>query len=300
MNSKIIEFQKIEYIKNSIVTIGKFNGVHLGHQKLIKYMVDKARLLNMTSVVITFKMKGKSIYEFNYNIDLIKKLGVNYIVVIDFSSKFYKMDYREFFYKVIDYYDTKEIVVGADFAFGYNREGDTSSLRLLCNKENIDVVTFPFLMYENEKISSSNIKEYIENGDVEIASVLLGRIYSYMSIVEKGNHLGNTISFPTANSALLDNVVLPKSGVYYSTSTVEGQDKYYISMTCVGRTSLNGAMKFETYILDYNSDIYGKKIEVRLYCYSRDNIVIKNFEELKIVLEQDKINTYQYFNRRKI
>ena len=298
MDTKTINFDKLSHIKDSIVTIGKFNGVHLGHQKLIKYVVDKALLLNMTSVVITFKMESKTIYNFDDNIKLLKKLGVNYIVVIDFSSEFYKMNYREFFYKIIEYYNAKEIVVGNDFAFGYNREGTISILRSLCEQLGIDATIFSFILYENNKISSTTIKKCIENGDVELASRLLGRTYSYSSIIEKGRFLGNTIDFPTANSAVNENVVLPKEGVYFSTSTVEDENKEHISMTCIGKTSLNSGVKFETYIFDYDRAIYGKNIEVKLFHYHRSNIKLDSLEQLKIILNKDKLSTYQYFKRR--
>ncbi len=297
MDSTVVvrEFKKIENIGSSIITIGKFNGVHIGHQRLIKHVVDKAAEQNKQSIVMIINSHKKSIYNFDYNLNILKKLGVNYIVVVDFSSEFYKISSTGFFYNIVDYYNISEIVIGKDFAFGYNREGKVSDLISLCGKASIDIDVFPFCVYNNEKVSSSYIIEHIELGHIELASALLGRTYSYTSTVEHGKHLGATIGFATANFKPSTDLVLPKEGVYFSRTSVDGGHTWLMSMTFIGQTALVEELKFETHIFDYDDDIYGKEIEVRLYYYHRANIKVESIEQLKSTLENDKIDTYKYF-----
>lgn len=297
MNStKIVsDFRKIEEIESSIITIGKFNGLHIGHQELIGYVVDKAKLENKASVVMIINSYKKSVYNFDYNLYILKKLGVNYIVVIDFSTEFYKISSTDFFDNVRDYYNVSEIAIGKDFAFGHNREGKVADLVSLCKENDIGINVFPFSSYNGEKISSSKIIEHIEKGELEVASFMLGRSYSYRSTIEHGKHLGRTIGFPTANLKTDGDVVLPKEGVYFSKALVEGDSRRHLSMTFIGSTALVDGLKFETHIFDYDEDIYGKEIEVELYHYHRANIKVGSIEELKSTLENDKIDTYKYF-----
>ncbi len=298
MNStKVVrEFGQIGEIESSIITIGKFNGVHIGHQELIKYVVGKALAENRVSVVMIINSYRKSIYNFDYNIDILKKLGVNYIVVIDFSTEFYKISSTDFFHTIKDYYNISEIAIGEDFAFGYNRLGKVSDLISLCKENDVRINVFPFCLYNNEKVSSSKIIDHIEEGSVGFASTLLGRTYSYSSTVELGKRLGVTIGFPTANFRPKGDLVLPKEGVYFSKTSIERSENWLISMTFVGSTALVEEFKFETHIFDFDEDIYDKEIEVELYHYHRANIKVGSIEELKSTLESDKINTYRYFN----
>ncbi|WP_157152326.1 adenylyltransferase/cytidyltransferase family protein, partial [Brachyspira sp. SAP_772] len=129
MNQVVInDFCKIDIKKGSVVTIGKFDGVHKGHQKLIKYTVNMAKKYNLLSVVMMIRKKNVSIYNMEENISFIKALGVNYIIVIDFLPEFYTMEAKEFFNRLIEYYKMKRIVIGEDFAFGKDRVGDIDFL----------------------------------------------------------------------------------------------------------------------------------------------------------------------------
>ncbi len=237
----------------------------------------------------------KSIYNFDYNLDILKKLGVNYIVVVDFSTEFYKISSTNFFENIRDYYNISEIAIGKDFAFGHNREGKVADLISLCKAAEIEVNIFPFCFYNNEKVSSSKIIEQIEAGHIELVSKMLGRVYSYTGVVEHGKRLGRTIGFPTANLKPAAELSLPKDGVYFSKTRMEGESNWRVSMTFIGSTSLVDELKFETHIFDFDEDIYGKEIEVRLYYYHRANIKVDSVEQLKSTLESDKINTYKYF-----
>lgn len=298
--TKIINSLSKLDIKKSVITIGKFDGVHLGHKKIIDYTVSEAKKHSAKSVVITFKTDRKTVYSFDHNIELIKKLSPNYIVVIDFSAEFYKMAYNEFFNKLIECYNAFEIVVGNDFCFGHNRLGNAKKLEKLSKNAGVKATIFPFLLRKKEKISSKTIKIYIADGRIDEASKLLGRTYSVSSTVEKGKALGRTIGYPTANLCIKSSTVMPKEGVYFSLCKIAKSGKFLESMTFAGKTNLNTGLRFETNIFDYSGNLYGKAVEVFLLKYERENVPIHSVEELKNLLNQDEQNARKYFKRRKL
>ena len=200
MNQVVInDFCKIDIKKGSVVTIGKFDGVHKGHQKLIKYTVNMAKKYNLLSVVMMIRKKNVSIYNMEENISFIKALGVNYIIVIDFLPEFYTMEAKEFFNRLIEYYKMKRIVIGEDFAFGKDRVGDIDFLKRYALEKGVNVNIVNFLNHCGDKVSSSKIRDCLSNGEVDNVSKMLGRNYSMSGIIIHGNALGRKIGYPTAN-----------------------------------------------------------------------------------------------------
>lgn len=292
-------FQSLHLKKNSVITIGKFDGVHLGHQKLLRHTAKLAKENNFFSIAIVLKKKAPTIYTFEENISLIKEIGINYIIVIDFSPEFYRMEADKFFYRLIEYYRMKHIVVGNDFAFGNERVGDSAFLSEYAKASNAKVSVLKFSKYKNFKISTSNIREYLGRGDVAKVSKMLGRIYSISGIVMHGQALGRKIGYPTANLNIGNNIVLPKEGVYHSTLTIGNSEREYKAITFVGISNINNVLRVESHILDFSKMIYGKSVDVRLLKYSRDNIWIDSIDELKVLLEKDENKARNYFKRRK-
>ena len=174
MNQVVInDFCKIDIKKGSVVTIGKFDGVHKGHQKLISYTVNMARKYNLLSVVMMIRKKNVSIYHMEENISFIKALGVNYIIVIDFLPEFYTMEAKEFFNRLIEYYNMKRIVIGEDFAFGKDRAGDIDFLKRYALEKGVNVNIVNFLNHCGDRVSSSKIRDCLSNGEVENVSKIL-------------------------------------------------------------------------------------------------------------------------------
>ncbi|MEI0579870.1 bifunctional riboflavin kinase/FAD synthetase [Brachyspira pilosicoli] len=300
MNQVVInDFCKIDIKKNSVVTIGKFDGVHKGHQKLISYTVNMAKKYNLLSVVMIIRKKNVSIYHMEENISFIKALGVNYIIVIDFLPEFYTMEAKEFFNRLIEYYKMKRIVIGEDFAFGKDRVGDVDFLRRYALEKNVDVNIVNFLNHCGDKISSSNIRDALLNGEVESVTKMLGRNYSMSGIIIHGNALGRKIGYPTANLELNDNIFVPKMGVYSSLVKIGNSSKLYKALTFIGVSNINRELRVESHILDFSRMIYGKRITVIFLKYIRDNIKVNSIEEVKSLLEKDEYNVRKYFKRRK-
>ena len=298
MNQIINDFCKIDLKKDSIITIGKFDSVHKGHQKLIKYTVEYAKKNNLISIAIVIKKKNLSLYNTEDNNAFIKALGINYIIVIDFLPEFYKMEAKEFFDKLVEYYRMKHIAVGTDFAFGKDRMGDNEFLKKYSKECGVGVSFIKFLKYKNNKISSSNIRECLSNGDMTSVNKMLGREYSMSGLVVHGNALGRKIGYPTANLEIPKNIFIPRMGVYSSTVTIGNGETTYEALTFIGISNINKELRVESHILDFSKMIYGKKITVILLKYIRDNIKVNSIDEVKKLLENDEKKIRKYFKRR--
>ena len=297
MNSIIVKgFSKIDSTKNSIVTIGKFDGVHKGHQKLLRYVSETAKKNDILSIAIVLKKQNKTIYEFDKNIEYIKFIGINYIIVIDFSEKFYKMTSDVFFSSLIENYKMVSIATGPDFMFGKDKVGDVNLLREYGEKNNVDVNIVEFSTYNEEKISTTNIFKYLEFGDISSASKMLERDYILSGIVEVGKKIGRTIGCPTINLYIADKVFMPKEGVYFGLVSVDGSKEVYKSMIFIGSSNLNKGARLEAHLLDFDGNLYGKMVYIKLMKYSRGNIKLGSFEDLKELLKVDKVNAFEYFN----
>ena len=297
MNSIIVNgFSKIDSNKNSIVTIGKFDGVHKGHQKLLRYVSETAKKNDLLSIAIVLKKQNKTIYEFDKNIEYIKFIGINYIIVIDFSEKFYKMTSDVFFSSLIENYKMVSIASGPDFMFGKDKAGDVNLLREYGEKNNVDVNIVEFSTYNEEKISTTNIFKYLKFGDISSASKMLERDYILSGIVEVGKKIGRTIGCPTINLYIADKVFMPKEGVYFGLVSVDGSKEVYKSMIFIGSSNLNKGARLEAHLLDFDGNLYGKMVYIKLMKYSRGNIKLGSFEDLKELLKVDKVNAFEYFN----
>lgn len=299
MSKVINEFCHIDLKKETVVTIGKFDGVHKGHQKLLKYTVNYAKKNNLISIAILIKKRNVSIYNIEENTNFIKELGIDYIIVIDFLPEFYTMEAKEFFNKLIEYYRMKHIAVGFDFAFGRNREGNREFLDKYSKECGIGVSIIKFLNYKKNRISSSSIRDCLSNGKIKDANKMLGRKYTISGIIVHGNALGRKIGYPTANLEIPNNIFIPKMGVYSSLVKIGNGDKLYKALTFIGISNINKELRVESHILDFSKMIYGKKLTVMLLKYVRDNIKVNSIEEVKLLLKKDECKVREFFRKEK-
>ena len=299
MSKVINEFCHIDLKKGSVVTIGKFDGVHKGHQKLLKYTVNYAKKNNLISIAILIKKRNLSIYNIEENTRLIEELRIDYIIVIDFLPEFYTMEAKEFFNKLIAYYRMKHIAVGFDFAFGRNREGNREFLDKYSKECGIGVNVIKFLNYNKNRISSSSIRDCLSNGKIKDANKMLGREYTISGKIVHGNALGRKIGYPTANLEIPNNIFIPKMGVYSSLVKIGNGDKYYKALTFIGISNINKELRVESHILDFSRTIYGKKLTVMLLKYVRDNVKVNSIEEVKLLLKKDECKVREFFKKEK-
>ena len=297
----IKDFRKIP---NAIVTIGTFDGVHLGHQAVFKQMVDKARQIGGETVVITFFPHPRIVISPNDNrlrlitsqedkIEHLRRSNIDNLIIINFTKEFSHTSSEDFIKDyVVRYIQPAILVIGYDHHFGSNRSGDFDTLSKLGMEFHFAVEKINEQDIEDITISSTKIRSALQQGDIKLANKLLGYSYSTSGIVRHGDSIGRTLGFPTANISIKPEYqLIEKTGVYATIAKVDGKD--YPSMTYIGRrpTISNGLpTSTETYIMDFDGDLYGKEIRVTFVDRVRDEMTFDNLERLKSQIQEDKAN----------
>lgn len=290
---KIIKFKSLNDALNECeltATIGAFDGIHLGHLELIKDLGGPLK-----KAVITFLPNPKAVFNRNFTylqsfeqkIKILEKY-IDFLFIIEFNDEFRNAS-KEAFINFLKINNIKYLSCGSDFSFGKNREGRPEDLIDFSVNIHNDV------FIDGIKVSSSVIKELLINGNITKANNLLGRPYSFKEIVVHGSQLGRTIGFPTAN-IYPENMTIPQNGVYVSMTRIN--DKYYMSMTNIGKNptfNMQHKTRIETYILDYDDDLYNTKIEVYFLDWIRNEKKFDSVADLKKELKRNVMTVRNYF-----
>lgn len=287
---------KLDIKDNLSICLGYFDGLHIGHKKLI----NRAKSSQYKSALLTFifeeevNIKNKnfitSISDKEY---LLNKMNVDYFLILKFDNKIKSLLPEEFIEKIIMKLNPKQLIVGEDYRFGKMAQGDVNYLKSYSDKYEVIIVEEERI--DDVKIGTSLIINLLQKGDIKKVNNLLGYNYKITGIVEKGYKLGNKYHFPTANIKL-NNYVKPKNGVYACLITID--DKIYQGMTNIGNhptiNRLNEPL-LEVHIFDFNQDIYHKKISVELIDYIRDEVNFTSVDELYAQLKLDLIKCKNVF-----
>lgn len=290
---------------NTCVTLGKFDGLHRGHQLLLSYL-SKYEKLGYTSVMFTFDYHPSNLFS-EREIDLIYtetekkalllKEGPEVLISYPFTKESASMEPEEFISKVlISQLDAKIIVVGTDYGFGRKRRGNVAMLREYASVYGYELIVCDKLMLDGEVISSTRIREELKQGNIEYVNEMLGHPYTIMGEVIHGHQLGRTIGVPTANLLPATHKLLPPKGVYASVVRIGG--KAYKAVTSIGVNPTvddSGQIVVESYLLDFHGDLYGQYIEVELYTYERGEVKFASMEELKQNIQKDIEFAKKYF-----
>ncbi len=285
---------------NAVVTSGTFDGVHLGHQKIISRLKEVARLHQGETVVITFWPHPRLVVAphneelwllntIDEKIALLEEMGVDHLMILPFTREFSELSSEQYVQDIlINGIGTRILVIGYDHRFGRNREGGMDYLVQNSGRFKIQIEEIPRQEIENMTISSTKIREAILDGDVATARGLLGRNYSFSGVVVKGRQLGRTIGFPTANVQLSKNYkLLPKNGVYAVKAHLRG-NTYAAIMNIGNRPTVEGIGRTqEVHIFDFQDDIYGENLDVELVFFVRDERKFSSVDELKDQIEKD-------------
>lgn len=282
-------------LNNTVVTLGKFDGIHLGHKLLIDESI-RSKEYGLTSVLFTFGQNNEDKYIYNEEEKrkLIEDTGIDVCIVYPFDNITRNMSANDFVEKIlVGDLGIKKVVVGKDFRFGKGRCGDVELLKSLSEQYGYEVTVFEKKMSgDGKKISSRRIRDNIANSNLDIVNRELGRAYSFSGIVSKGRQLGRTIGFPTINIIPDEGKVLPKNGVYASRIVFENEpDVHYVGMTNVGNnpTVANGLRKvIETNIFDFNKVVYGQKVQVYITKFVREERKFGSLDDLKQQISKDK------------
>jgi riboflavin kinase/FMN adenylyltransferase len=290
-----------------VIAIGVFDGVHLGHQKIIKALVEEAKKFGLPSLLLTFhphpetilsKREVNLLQTLDQRMSEIKKYGVQMAAVLPFNKKFAKLSAEEFIQTVImDKFKAKKIIVGDNFRFGKKREGDVKKLREFALQCGFSVVSIPAVKKQNFVVSSSLIRDQLRRGDIETANTLLGRPYEISGTVVKGKSRGKTLGFPTANIHPANDIAPP--GVFISKICIDS--KLFPSVTHVGTkpTFNEPETMIESYIIDYKNDLYGKNLRVLFLKKIRNEKKFETSDELSFQIKKDLNQAQGFFKKKK-
>ena len=295
---------------NVVMTLGFFDGVHRGHQAVISRAKEEADKRGLKLAVMTFNQHPSIVFQkvdpktvrylttIEQKAQIMERLGVDYLYVIEFTSAFAGLSPQDFVDEYIVGLNAKVAVAGFDYTYG---KKEIASMKQLPEyaQGRFDVITVDALLDHDLKISSSRIREYLDDGDMQLVSEMLAYDYVTTGIVVHGDARGRTLGFPTANVKTFSSVHLPKDGVYVV--EIKVGDTWYHGMAQIGHNitfEANRDRTVEVYILDFNQDIYGERAEVKWLYYLRGEIKFDGIEGLVAQLNEDKQNTGLYFEER--
>jgi riboflavin kinase/FMN adenylyltransferase len=300
---KIKAASEYKQIKPSVVTIGTFDGVHIGHQKIIKRIVEIAKKKDLQALVLTFFPHPRMVVQNDSTIKLIntidekakqlESMGVNHLVIKKFTKSFSRLSALEYVRDVlVNKLKVKHIIVGYDHHFGRNRTANIEDLKEYGDFYGFKVTEIMPQEVDDVAVSSTKIRNALFKGDVKTANKFLGYNFSLTGKVEKGRGIGSTIDFPTANIIIEESYkLIPHSGVYLVKAIIKGVNVFGM-MNIGNNPTVSDDIKtnIEVHFFDFSNDIYGEVIKVELLDYLRNEIKFPSVLALKEQLKKDEIN----------
>ena len=304
--------ENVGQTKNPVVTIGTFDGVHIGHQKIIQQLILEAKKIDGESVLITFHPHPRLVlFPDNHNLQLLQtqaeKLqtlaenGLENVIILPFSKEFAQLSALDFVQTILyKSLRAKKIIIGYDHQFGNDRKGNIDFLIAHANDFNYDVIEIPAEEINEVNVSSTKIRTALQDGCVEVANSFLNKPFELSGTVIKGEQLGRTIGFPTANLELNDSIkLIPANGVYAVKVQLNNEEKSYNGMMNIGfRPTVSEGLKqtIEINIFDFQGDLYDSHMKVRLYKRIRMEEKFVNLATLKSQLSKDEALIRSYFS----
>lgn len=303
----IDKYNQINLDFKTSIALGMFDGIHSAHQSIIKKTVEEAKELNLKSVVITFdklpeEMLNKNIDSYKIIIDnytkthIFKNLGIDIVIYLKLDNELLNMAPTEFIDFLSNQLNARIINCGFDYRFGKYAQGDVELLKKYSLKYGFKLNVLDEIQIDNDKISSTLIRRYLEEGNLTEANKLLGYVYSLYGIVESGHKIARNFGYPTANFTL-DNKIVLRNGVYATTTIINNQE--YKSVTNVGyKPTFNGNKRLvETHIINYSNDLYGQEICIKFHNFIRPEKKFNSIEELQQQIAMDTFEAQTYFQK---
>lgn len=297
-----------EIQRPTVLTLGVFDGLHLGHQLVMRTVVERAHELNAVPTVITFDPHPRAVLHpesappllqtLDQKVDGFGVLGIQQTIVVRFTEEFSMISANDFLRDVVkERLQAREVYLGKGFAFGHNREGNIDLLTRVGSELGFVAGEVPEICLRGRRVSSSRIRELLAQGKVNLARRMLGRPYGVEGLVERGAERGRQLGFPTANLHP-HNRVIPRNGVYVTGTLIEG--KWRRSVTNAGVRPTFGVEtepSLETFVMNWAGDLYGDVVRVRFLRRLRDERKFGSIEELKAQIEKDVARAQSYFER---
>jgi riboflavin kinase/FMN adenylyltransferase len=282
----------------AVVTVGSFDGLHIGHRAVVDRVKEIAGLRDGTSIVVTFDPHPRQVIVPDSAPKLLTSLaeksavlgraGVDLLAVVPFTKDLRKLGAEAFVDRyLVDFLSAETVVVGYDHGFGRDRAGNLDTIQGIAKKRGFDVVAVPPTLLDGEPASSTRVRAHIEAGELDEAVRILGSGYPILGSVEEGDRRGRTIGFPTANLALPSSKLLPPDGVY--AGWVQEEARAYMAVANLGtRPTFNGTdRKFEVHLLDYEGDLYGRDVEIAINTRLRAEQKFDGLEVMKSQINKD-------------
>lgn len=302
-------FHKIQDFKSenpTIVTLGTFDGVHLGHKKIIERLILNSKKSDYESLVLTFFPHPRMVLQDNSEIkllntinekaELLQNIGLQNLVIHPFDQAFSQLTAEEFVKSIlVDQFNIKKIIIGHDHRFGKNRSADINDLIAFGKIYKFEVEQISAEEIDEVSISSTKIRNALLDGEIKLANDYLGYNYFLSGTVVKGKQLGRTIGFPTANlKTTEDYKLIPKSGVYIVKSLIDGKEIFGMMNIGTNPTVSGKSQTIETYFLDFEGDLYDKELRIHFLKRIRSEEKFDSLDSLKKEIEKDKIATIDY------
>ena len=286
--------------RGSVVTIGTFDGVHIGHKALLNRLVKTAKKEDLDAVVLTFFPHPRMVLQtdasiqlintIDERIELISKTGLDHLIIHPFTKAFSRLTALEFVRDILVHkLNIKKIVIGYDHRFGRNRNADIEDLRAFGLTYGFEVEEISAQELDDVAVSSTKVRNALKEGDIQTANTYLGYPFMLSGTVVRGKEIGRTIQYPTANLALSEDYkLIPKEGVYVVKATIDSKTIY--GLTSIGTNpTVGGTLKtIETYFLNFSSDLYEKKLQIEFLTHIRDGETFKSMDALKKAIQSDE------------
>ena len=295
-------------MRPTVLTLGVFDGLHLGHQLIVRTVVERARMSGAVPTVITFDPHPRAVLHpdsappllqtFDQKIEALGMLGIEQTIVVRFTKQFAQVNAEDFLRDVVhERLHALEVYLGRGFAFGRNREGNIELLKSVSERLGFSAAEVPEVQLRGHRISSSRIRELLKHGRVNLVRSMLGRPYGVEGLVVRGKERGRRLGFPTANLAP-QNRVIPRNGVYVTATLIEGT--WRRSITNVGTRptfETTEEPSVETFVINWSGDLYGDVVRVRFLHRLRDEKKFDSLEQLKTQIAHDLQRAEEYFQR---
>ena len=298
--SKVKHIETYKSVKQAVVTIGTFDGVHIGHQKIVNRLIENSIKNNLVSIILTFFPHPRMVLQKDANIKLLNtiderseildNLGLDYLLIQKFSFEFSRLSAEDFVKNIlVDKLKAKKVIIGYDHRFGRNRNASIEDLKAFGERYGFDVEEISVQDIDAVSVSSTKIRNALINGDVKKANTFLGYNFILTGKVIKGKKLGRQINFPTANIKIAEDYkLIPKQGSYIVNATIDGVLVYGMMNIGVNPTVNGDKESIEVHFFDFDKDIYNQEIQIHLIERIRDEQKFESVEALKSQLSKDK------------
>jgi riboflavin kinase/FMN adenylyltransferase len=292
--------------RSSVVTIGTFDGVHIGHKAILKRLAITAKNDNLDSVLLTFFPHPRMVLQKDTNIKLLNSIdertsllqetGLDHLIIHPFTNAFSRLSALEFVRDIlVNKLHIKKIVIGYDHRFGRNRNADIEDLRDFGKTYGFEVIEINAQELNDVAVSSTKIRKALDMGDIETANNYLGYAFMLSGLVVKGKAFGRTMQFPTANLQIDETYkLIPKNGVYIVRSKINGKDVFGISSIGTNPTVGGTNKSIETFFLDFDQDLYNEKLKIEFLTYIREEETFDSITALQEAIKKDEIFARDY------